>query len=257
MSTTIDSAVKVERRAGLWIVRLDRPKANVIDAAMTEALRRVFVEARETTDLKVVVLSHSGPHFSFGASVQEHLPDTVADMLRGFHGLFRAIAASGVTVLAAVRGQCLGGGLELASFCQRVFAASDAKLGQPEIVLGVFAPVASLVLPERIGRAAAEDLCLTGRSVSADEAHRLGLVDELAPDPEAAAIGYANEHLLRHSATSLAHALEALRSRYHERFFAELDRLEAHYLQELMATHDASEGIRAFLEKRTPTWSNA
>lgn len=257
MNTTVESPVKVEKREGLWLVRLDRPKANVIDAAMTEALCRVFVEARETAGLKVIVLSHSGPHFSFGASVQEHLPETVASMLRSFHGLFRAIAASGVPVLAAVRGQCLGGGLELASFCQRVFAAPDAKLGQPEIVLGVFAPVASLVLPERVGRAAAEDLCLSGRSVGAEEARRIGLVDELADDPEAAALKYASEHLLRHSAASLAHALKALRARHHEHFFAELDRLEASYLRELMATHDATEGIRAFLEKRAPNWSNS
>ena len=142
-------------------------KGNVIDTAMSRALTEAFREAALARDLKAILLEGDGPNFSYGASVQEHLPDRVAAMLRGFHGLFRALMAGAVPVLCAVRGRCLGGGLELAAFCNRIFAAPDAILGQPEIVLGVFPPIASLFLRERVGRGAAEDLVLSGRTIGA------------------------------------------------------------------------------------------
>lgn len=259
MTTQPDSPLLVERREGdqLWLLRLDRPKANIVDAAMTRALAAAFEQAHAVPTLKAIVLCASGPNFSFGASVQEHLPDQVTGMLRGFHAMFRAMAATSVPVLAAVRGHCLGGGLEVVSFCNRVFAAPDAKLGQPEIALGVFAPVASALLPHRTGRGPAEDLCLSGRTIGAAEALRIGLVDQIADDPEAAAVAYAGEHLLRHSASSLRHAVRAVRGEFLRGFFAHLDQLEHGYLHDLMATADAKEGIAAFLAKRPPQWRNA
>lgn len=259
METNDSPPLRVERRAGdlLWVLRLDRPKGNVVDATMTRALTAAFAEARITRSLKAIVLTHSGPNFSFGASVPEHQPEHVTGMLRDFHALFRTIAAAEVAVLAAVKGHCLGGGLEVASFCQRVFAAPDGKFGQPEIALGVFAPVASLLLPHRVGRAAAEDLCLSGRTVAAEEALRLGLCDELAVDPEVAAIAWAEAHLLKHSASSLRHALRAVRGDFAAGFLARLAELEADYLRDLMKTQDAVEGIQAFLQKRPPQWRNA
>ena len=238
----------------LWLLRLQRPKANIIDAAMTVALQAEFAAAAAAPALRAIVLTAAGPNFSFGASVQEHRREQVAGMLRSFHGLFRTIDAAAVPVLAAVRGQCLGGGLELAAFCHRLIAAPDARLGQPEIVLGVTAPVASALLPHRVGLGAAADLCLSGRSITADEALRIRLCDQLADDPEAAALGYAQEHLLRHSASSLRHATRALRSAFAQRFFADLERIERSYLDELMATADANEGIDAFLARRPPQW---
>lgn len=253
------SPLRIERDDGdqVWRLRLDRPKGNVVDGPMTKALTDAFVQARGTPSLKAIVLCASGPNFSFGASVAEHAPAHVAGMLAAFHGLFRTIAACEVPVLAAVRGHCLGGGLEVVSFCHRVFAAADARLGQPEIALGVFAPVASLLLPHRVGRAAAEDLCLTGRTIGADEALRIGLVDQLADDPEAAAVAYAQEHLRKHSASSLRHAVRAVRGHFASEFFARLAQLEHDYLHDLMASADANEGIAAFLQKRPPQWRNA
>ncbi|MFY9341896.1 MAG: cyclohexa-1,5-dienecarbonyl-CoA hydratase [Planctomycetota bacterium] len=251
--------VQVEMLAGgaVWVVRLSRPKANVIDAAMTASLDGVFRDAALARELKAIVLAAAGPNFSFGASVPEHLPDQVAGMLHRFHGLFRTIVAASVPVVAAVRGQCLGGGLELAAFCHRLIAAPDAKFGQPEIALGVFAPVASLLLPERMGRGAAEDLLLTGRTIDAQEALRRGLCDEVADDPDAVAKRWATEGLGRHSASSLRHAVRAARAHFAQRFLHELDELETSYLAELQPTHDAREGIAAFVQKRPPTWRNA
>jgi cyclohexa-1,5-dienecarbonyl-CoA hydratase len=242
---------------GLVAVRLAVPKGNVLDTAMVTALVGFFGSLQERPEVKAVLLEGQGPHFSFGASVEEHLPDRVAGMLRTFHGLFRAIAGAAVPVLAVVRGQCLGGGLELAAYCHRIFAAPDARLGQPEIKLGVIAPVGSLLLSERMGRGAAEDLLLSGRSLTAEEAFSAGLVDQVAEDPAAAARDWAREHLLSSSGVSLRFAVRASRGAFDVHFFAELDRLESLYLDELVATQDGNEGIRAFLEKRKPEWRNA
>ena len=254
-----DASLRVEEHedGALWHVFLDTPKANILDATMVASLRAVFALAAETKDLKAVVIEGAGPHFSFGASVEEHRPREVKGMLRAFHGLFRDMAASAVTVLASVRGQCLGGGLELAAFAHRIFAAPDAKLGQPEIRLGVIAPAASVILPQRVGRAAAEDLCLTGRILDADAAHACGLVEEVVDDPTGAAFAYAREHLLPHSAASLRRAVRAIRLAFDRRLHDDLDAVERLYLDDLMACADAVEGIEAFLEKRKPVWRNA
>jgi cyclohexa-1,5-dienecarbonyl-CoA hydratase len=256
---TPGAPVHVERHAdgALWHVVMGTSKGNVLDATLTAALTGVFREAAGAPGTKAVVLEGQGGHFSFGASVEEHLPERVAGMLSAFHGLFRTIAAGGLPVLAAVRGACLGGGLELASFCQRVFAAPGARLGQPEILLGVFAPVASLILAERVGRAHAEDLCLTGRTLGAEEALRMGLVDALAEEPAEAAMAWAREHLLPLSAASLRHAVRAVRLGLNARLASDLAQLESLYLGELMRCADALEGLHAFLEKRKPQWRNA
>lgn len=251
--------IALEQKEGgaIWHVFLDDPKANVLDAVMTESLTGVFQDAKEASDLKVVVLEGVGDHFSFGASVEEHRPDHVEVMLRGFHGLFRTMADTSVVVLAAVRGQCLGGGLELASFAHRIFASPEARLGQPEIRLGVFAPAASVLLPERLGRPAAEDLCLTGRVLTGLEAGDLGLVDVVAEDPTDAALTYARDLLLPHSAAALRRAVRAVRLGLNRRLREDLNEIERIYLRDLMRTADATEGIEAFLEKRRPVWRNA
>ena len=134
----------------IWRLRLNTPKANILDMDKVERLDALFQRAATERNLKAVLIEGVGPHFSFGASVEEHLPGRFETMIPGFHRLFERIFDAEVATLAAVRGQCLGGGLELVAFCNRVFAAPDAKLGQPEIMLGVFAPVASITLPDRV-----------------------------------------------------------------------------------------------------------
>ncbi len=248
--------VKELEDGAIWRVSLATPKANILDMEKTALLSSIFGRAREAQDLKAMLIEGEGPHFSFGASVEEHLPGKFEPMIRAFHRLFDQLLDAGVVTLAAVRGQCLGGGLELVSFCNRVFASPEAKLGQPEIVLGVFPPVASVTLAQRVGRSRAEDLCLSGRTIPAEEAARIGLVDEIADDPAEAALGYARKHLLPRSASSLRLAVRAVRAGFAERFRKELALVERLYLQELMSTADAVEGLQAFLEKREPSWSN-
>ena len=237
-------------------LRLARPKANIVDAAMIGALRKVLADDREDHRLKAVLLDHEGPHFSFGASIQEHMPDAIGPMLRALHALLGDLLDFPVPILVAVRGRCLGGGLELASACGLMFIAPDAQLGQPEIGIGVFAPAASCILTERLGQAAAEDLLLSGRSIGAEEARASGLATRIAADPEAAALAWIDGHLLPKSAASLRFALQAARRPFAERVkqrFAEVEKL---CLDGLMATHDATEGLVAFVEKRQPNWQD-
>lgn len=248
--------VEVLEDGAVWRVVLATPKANILDMPKIETLTDTFVRAAGDRDLKAIVIDADGPHFSFGASVEEHLPGSYEVMIPKFDALFGHMLDSAVTTLASVRGQCLGGGLELVSFCHRVFAAPDARLGQPEILLGVFAPVASAYLPERIGRGAAEDLCLSGRSLDAEEAHAVRLVDEIAEPPLVAALEYARTHLVPRSASSLRLAVRAARAGMADRFRRNMQAIETMYLEELMKTEDAQEGLRAFLEKRNPEWRN-
>ena len=257
MSTEATVRLEQLEEGAVWRVVLATPKANILDMEKTEQLCSIFDRARHEKQLKAIVIEGQGPHFSFGASVAEHLPDKVEAMLRGFHRLFHVMLEASVPTLAVVRGQCLGGGLELVSFCNRIFASPDAKLGQPEMMLGVFAPVASVVLSERIGRGRAEDLCLSGRSLTAEQALATGLVDEIADDPGEAALAYVREHLLPKSASSLRMAVRAVRVGFAQRFKGELAAVERLYLDELMATADANEGLAAFIEKRKPSWSDA
>ncbi len=248
--------VWLEQGGTLLRLRLARPKANVIDAAMIAALDSALAGHLGRGELLAVLIDAEGPHFSFGASVEEHLPGRCAAMLKSLHALILHLVESPVPVLVAVRGQCLGGGLELALAGTLIFAATDARLGQPEIKLGVIAPAASCLLPERIGRAQAEEILLSGRSVAAEEAHRLGLVVAIADDPEAAAVAWFTEYLADKSGAALRRAARAARLDLAERVRAKLARVEQLYLEDLMSTRDAVEGVKAFLAKRPARWEH-
>ena len=248
--------VWVERDGRLLRLRLARPKANVVDAEMIAALADALADHLAHPAIRAVLLDADGPHFSFGASVEEHLPGSCAEMLTAIHALILRIATSPVPVMTAIRGQCLGGGLEVALAGHFMFVAPDAVLAQPEINIGVFAPAASCLLPERIGRAAAEDILISGRNVDAVEAKAIGLVTEIADDPEAAALAYFATHLERKSASSLRYATRAARLGLAERLGERLEAMEALYVDGLMTTRDAVEGLEAFLEKRAPAWED-
>lgn len=246
----------LEKEGMLLRLRLARPKANIVDAAMIASLQSALGGHLSGARLRAVLLDAEGPHFSFGASVEEHLPESCAWMLRQLHALILQLLESPVPVLVAVRGQCLGGGLEVAAAGHLIFAAPDAKMGQPEIKLAVFAPAASCLLPERIGQARAEDLLFSGRSIGAGEAHRIGLVNSLADDPEAAALDYFERYLVPLSASSLRFAVRAARAGFLSRVAAKLEEVERLYLEDLMATRDAVEGLNAFIEKRYANWQD-
>jgi cyclohexa-1,5-dienecarbonyl-CoA hydratase len=250
--------LKVWREADgrLLRLRLSRPKANLIDRAMVAAIEAALDEHLAKPELTAVLFDAEGPHFSYGASIQEHRPAEVAPMLAEFHRLVLRLVASPVIILMAVHGHCLGGGLELAAAGHLIFVAPDANLGQPEIKLGVFAPTGSCLLPELIGPARALDLLASGRSISGAEAVAIGLAREAAPNPEGAALNFFNEHLVSSSASSLRHAIKAARFDLAARMQSKLAEVERIYLKELMASRDPVEGLEAFLAKRPPRWEN-
>jgi cyclohexa-1,5-dienecarbonyl-CoA hydratase len=250
-------ATWTEAEGRLLRLRLARPKANIVDAAMIAALDAALAGHADDRALSAVILDAEGPHFSFGASVEEHLPDQCAAMLGELHALIRRMLDYPVPILVAVKGQCLGGGLEVAMAGSLIFAAPDAQLGQPEIRIGVFAPAASCLLPERVGQAAAEEMLWSGRSLGAEEARAASLVQVVADDPAQAASDWVAEHLLPKSAAALRQAVRAAREGFAARMAARLDAVERQYLDDLMSTKDAVEGLNAFLARREAKWEHA
>jgi cyclohexa-1,5-dienecarbonyl-CoA hydratase len=246
----------LERNGALLRLRLARPKANIVDARMIAALSAAFATHRGNPGLLAALVDHEGPHFSFGASVEEHFPEHCERMLRSLHALLSEMLDWPKPILVCARGQCLGGGLEFAAAGHLMFLAPDAQLGQPEMKLGVFAPAASVLLPARIGQARAEELLYSGRSIDAPTALAWGLANEVADDPAAAALAWFDRHLADKSAASLAMAVRAARAPFSELARARLADVESLYVDKLMETHDACEGLKAFVEKRRPKWEH-
>ncbi len=248
--------VRLDREGALLRLTLARPKANLIDAAMIAALSEALALHRAKRGLRGVLVDAEGPHFSFGASVEEHLPKACAQMLASLHALILSMLDYPVSIATIVRGQCLGGGLEVALAGGRIFASPDAQFGQPEMKLGVFAPAASVLLPWRVSQPDAEDLLLSGRSIGADEARAIGLVQQVDDDPERAALEWFDTWLAGKSASSMALALMAARGARVREARARLAEVERLYLEVLMHTRDAREGLAAFLAKRAPIWEH-
>jgi cyclohexa-1,5-dienecarbonyl-CoA hydratase len=253
--------VRTEFLHGREVVRitLNAPKANILDSHMMRELRAELAALAQEPQIKLVEFTGAGDHFSFGASVQEHARDRAAHMLEQFHGIFYQLIDLAIPTAALVSGQCLGGGLELALMCNFLFLDETAKLGQPEISLAVFPPPASLILPLKLGQARADELLLTGRSMSAAEAVAMGLACHSYESRAAMLAGvdaWIEKQILPKSASSLRIAVRAGRHMFNDALRERLKDLERVYVSELMTTHDANEGIAAFLERRLPVWEN-
>jgi cyclohexa-1,5-dienecarbonyl-CoA hydratase len=245
---------------GVVYVRLDAPPGNVLDIKLCRRFREVLAEAAVDDRAKLLVLTTAGKHFSFGASVEEHLPETAAQMLSEMSTLVEALYAHPYPTLAAIRGRCLGGGLEVALACDMLFAEPTAILGAPEIRLGVFAPAATVLLQASVPRCVAAEVLLSGRDVTAKEAQQWGMINRVVRSGslDKVVADFAAEHFAPRSAASLRQATAALRHASRARQFAriakELEEVERRYLENLLPHHDGVEGIRAFLEKRDPEW---
>ncbi len=234
---------------------LAHPPLNVMDMPMMEELLVAMEEAEARPDIAALVLAGGDRAFSAGVEVAAHAPDKVRDMLVKFHSVIRAMIATRKVTMAAVRGNCFGGGAELAAVCDLVFTTDNSNWGFPEITLGCFPPVASVVLSAIVGQKRAADLILTGRRISGEEAMRMGLANEAVPEDELSElVDETAERLGRLSAASLAMAKKALYAWDAIHFDKGLRRAEEIYLEQLMKLEDAREGIRAFMEKRQPVW---
>ena len=240
-------------------ITLNAPKGNVLDAAMMAELQGELDKLKDEPQVKMLQFTGAGDHFSFGASVPEHTRDKAPQMLKQFHSLFYSIIDLGIPTAALVSGQCLGGGMELALICNLLFADETARLSQPEISLAVFPPPASLILPLKIGQARADDLLISGQSITAADALASGLACAVYPSRAVMlekVDKWVQKHILSKSASSLRFAVKAARQSFNAALIDGLKKLEQMYLTELMATHDANEGIASFLERRPPVWTN-
>lgn len=234
---------------------LRRPPLNILNAAMIAELNRALRDLRSDSGLRALVISAEGKAFSAGVAVEDHLPDKVRFMIEGFHDVFRHLRKLACPTIAAVQGAALGGGCELACFADVVIATETASFGVPEIKLGVFPPVAAVHFPSRIGAARTMQLVLSGEVLPAARALGIGLVDKVLP-PERLEEAVREEvaRFKEKSATALRLAKRALVAGSDADFELRLREVERLYLDDLMKTPDATEGLKAFLEKRAPVW---
>ena len=236
---------------------LDRPPLNILNLEMIDELNGALDHAASHARLKALVVRGAGKAFSAGVSVEDHIGARARPMLAAFHGVFRRLRALECVTLAAVRGPALGGGAELATFCDVVIAAEGATFGQPEVKVGVFPPIAALHYPARVGDSRALRLIISGEILPAAEAARIGLVDRVVgPDALDAAVEAELARYRALSATVLRLTKRAVRTAAPDTFDERLATIEELYHDELMTTADAEEGLRAFVEKRTPAWKD-
>ncbi len=249
--------IEIDLKDGLGTIILNRPPVNVLNIAMMEEINDVLKSWQGTKDCKVVLFKAKGKCFSAGADVGEHIGDLAPKLIEVFHGMFRHMDRLGIPTVASVYGACVGGGCELAVFCDLVIASESATFGQPEIQVGVFPPIAAQILPRIMGRKAAMDLILSGRIISAEEALTMGLVNKVVKEEELESA--TNEFLkpyLQLSAEVLRQTKKAIMTGLRDDLEPSLLVIEDIYLNELMKTADANEGLKAFVEKRKPEWKN-
>ncbi|MDP6890719.1 MAG: enoyl-CoA hydratase/isomerase family protein [Phycisphaerales bacterium] len=248
----------IDITGGVATVTMNLPPLNVMDNPMMAEFNTLLDGLVGDDSLAAIVIAAEGKAFSAGVDVSDHTEDKVRDMIERFHGIFRRLASTDALTMAAVQGAALGGGCELACFCDVVLASDRAKFGQPEVHVGVFPPVAAAILPWRVGLGKAIELVSLGATISATEAHRIGLVNQLFPadefnDKVAAYI----DSIRGLSRPVVRMAKQATMVGMRAETLKRLEEAEKIYLDELMQLHDAHEGIAAFMEKRSPEWSHA
>ena len=249
--------IQTELKEGVAYLTLNRAPLNWLNIEMMGEIDAYLEGLLKEKTLKLLVIQAAGKAFSVGAEVADHLGDLGPKMIAAFHKMFRLMDKLGVPSIAVVNGAALGGGCELALYCDMVLATEKAKFGQPEIQVGVFPPIAALILPRIMGRKKAMELILAGETIGSQEALTLGLVNKIVPEVSLsqeveAFIG----KFTKLSGVVLRMAKEAAVAGLNDDLDKGLRNIEQIYLDKLMKTHDATEGLKAFLEKRKPTWKN-
>jgi cyclohexa-1,5-dienecarbonyl-CoA hydratase len=251
-----ESYIHVEINDGIARLTLVRPPVNVVNIPMLRQLAGALAELADNGDVRVLLLQARGKLFSAGVDVADHTADKVGEMIPLFNRVCRDLAAFPLPTIAAVQGHALGGGCELVICCDLAVMAETAKIGQPEIQLAALAPIAILRLPQLVGYRATADILFSGRSLNATEAVATGLVNAAvaAGEVESWAVNKATSlaGLSRAALSLLKQALVTGCGDWSEK----LPAIERLYLEELMNTADAQEGITAFMEKRPPVWQH-
>jgi cyclohexa-1,5-dienecarbonyl-CoA hydratase len=236
---------------------LNRPPLNVMNIAMMQEMNAAFSRLVHHPKAKVLLVKAEGKAFSAGVDVADHTADRIGLMMREFHRMFELINEFKIPVIAVVDGAALGGGCELAVFCDMVVASERAKFGQPEIKVGVFPPVAAAIFPRLIGRNRTLEWLMNGETLSAREAGEIGLVNRVFPVE-----GFADQVTMfvskftSQSKVIIEMTKKAVDCTLRRPVMEALADAERLYLNEMMMTEDAHEGLNAFLEKRPPVWKD-
>ncbi|MFB0520787.1 MAG: enoyl-CoA hydratase/isomerase family protein [Desulfatiglandales bacterium] len=244
-------------RRGLGTITLNRAPLNILNIEMMSEINDTLTDWIENRDLRVVLLNANGKCFSSGVDVAEHMGGLVSKMIESFHGMFRLMDRLGAVTVSSVHGSCLGGGCELSIFCDLVIADDTARFGQPEIQLGVLPPIAVQIMPRIIGRKAAVELILSGRIVSAQEAMDMGLINKVVAKGD---LTKETDRFIRPYLSLSAEVIRVTKKAIKRGLMDDLEPslriIEDIYLNELMMTADAQEGLQAFLDRRSPNWKN-
>ncbi len=249
--------IRIERGDGVSRLVLSRPPLNVMNIEMMKEITDAMEEIGRDRDLKVMVIEAEGKAFSAGVDVSEHTEERVEEMLSVFHNIFFCLRNFQQPIIGVVDGPALGGGCELITYCDMIIASDKATFGQPEIGVGVFPPVAVVALPKLIGKRKTYELVLTGRTFDAGEALEIGLVNRVVPRERLQAeVDAFLSDLQSKSAMVLRLTKRAVFETLGLGFEEGVQVAERLYLDFLMKTEDAREGLRAFLERRKPRWKN-
>ncbi len=253
-----ESNILFEIKEDKAFLTINRPPVNILDIATMEDMNDAILSLKGNTDVKVLVLTSMGDKaFSAGVNVADHTEDKAEQMLDTFHGIFRNLQNIDAVTVAACKGLTLGGGCEVAIFCDLIFAADNLKIGQPEIKLSVFPPVALLILPRLVGLKHAAELLLTGKVITAEKAEKIGLVNKVVPlDTFDSELDHFIQPFSELSLVGIKYSKKGLALGLETNFLEGLERIEKLYMDSLMSTEDAKEGLKAFMEKRAPNWKN-
>jgi len=240
------------------ILTINRPPMNILNIATMEEMNLALSSIADNKDIKVLVITSTGEKaFSAGVDVSEHTEEKVEQMLHVFHDIFRNLAKLNQVIVAATKGFSLGGGCEVAIFCDLIFAADNLKIGQPEIKLSAIPPVALLIMPRLVGLKNASELLLSGKIIDAQEAIQMGLINKVVPlDSFDSELESYIQPFIELSFVGLKFSKRGIQLGLETSFLEGLEKIEKMYLEELMASEDAHEGLKAFMEKRKPAWKN-
>ena len=256
MSARIDT---VTMRDGAWRrLVLNGGRGNLLSLEMARALGAAIHSLEADRGIKWLTIEGGGEDFSYGARIQEHVPSLMSTVLPETHGVFKRLLSFPAPTAALVDGRCLGGGFELALACDDIIATESSTFGLPEIKLAAFPPAAAALLPLRVGASRATRAIVTGQLQQASYWHEAGLLSMVGAQASLldAATTWFDQHLAPHSAVALSHAVAAARSTLRAQAEPALDAGERRYLDSLLNTHDAQEGVKAWMEKRLPAWRN-
>ena len=237
-------------------ITINRPPFNILNVETLREIAKALEDVERDDGIKVLVITGAGEKaFSAGVEIKDHFPEKIEETLEAFHRVFHLLAETNKPTIAAVRGFAYGGGCELASVCDIVLASEDAQFGQQEVKVGAIPTVATVLLPRIIGRKKALEIILTGDTLEATEAKQIGLVNEVFPVAELEkAVNELVEKFKRKSSVVLKLIRMAVYQGLNKEFKEALDGVTDIYLNRLIKTDDAVEGLKAFLEKRKPVW---